>query len=222
MISYTRIKDQIKQNLNLKDIVEFYIGNNIGHNKRYKCPFNLDEEHYNLEVKGKKWHCYSCGESGDEIEFVKKLFNIPTYKETLIKIAEDFHLVTDCKYDSNIINNINKMKRDKEKKEKRKILLQKKEIELFNILKNKKSELEKKLNILAPYSNKNLSKYRYTYLAGEFIKTKKSLDNIEIYISILSNEEVDTQIYWQYNINMDDKNYKSKLAKQIVIKYFNL
>lgn len=108
-----KIKDQIKQVLTLKDIVEHYVGlpNQAG---RYKCPFNHEERQNNLEIKNGYWRCYSCNESGDEIEFVWKMFGLNDYKETLIKIAQDFNLDTTNKNDPEYLKRINEIKAQRE------------------------------------------------------------------------------------------------------------
>jgi DNA primase len=221
MISYSKIKDQIKQKLSLQEIVEFYIGRNVGYNKRYKCPFNAEEEHYNLEVKGKKWKCYSCGESGDEIEFVKKLFNKSTYKEALMQIAIDFKLDTEFEHSPEYIKQMNEIREQKRLQEEHEKLLLKSENELFNILLDKERKLESQLKKVQPFSNENLGKYRYTSLASEFIKIKKQLDKVRDYIAILAKDDVDTMYNYTYNVSMKNKDYKEKLKHKVVLEYIN-
>lgn len=221
MISYTKIKDQIKQKLSLQEIVEFYIGKNVGYNKRYKCPFNEQEEHYNLEVRNKKWKCYSCGESGDEIEFVKKLFNKSTYKEALMQIAIDFKLETDFEHSPEYIAQMNKLREEKRLREEHEKLIATNELELFNILLDKERKLESHLKKVQPFNEQNLGKYRYTSFASEFIKLKKQLDKTRDYIAILAGDDVDTMYNYTYNVSMKDKDYKKQLKYKVVLEYIN-
>lgn len=39
------------------------------------CPFH-DEKTPSFSIKGEKYHCFGCGESGDVIDFVQKYFGL--------------------------------------------------------------------------------------------------------------------------------------------------
>lgn len=220
MISYTKIKDQIKQKLTLKDIIDFYVGyNNIGANGRLKCPFNLQEKHHNFEVKNKMWRCYYCNESGDEIAFVQKLFGLTDYKDALMRIADDFNLSTDFSHDEKYVKEMTELRKQRDKEKEFQLLFKKSEMQLFVYLVNYRNFLEKKMKMVEPYNTENLGQYRYTELAEQFIHYQKKYDTTNTLIAIICQDDVDFTIYQSYNINMDDPDYKTKLKDKIVFEY---
>ena len=54
------------------------------------CPFHL-EKAPSMKIYEKDYHCFGCGEHGDVITFVQKLFNL-SFQEALKKIDIDFGL----------------------------------------------------------------------------------------------------------------------------------
>ncbi len=54
------------------------------------CPFH-NENTASLHIDNKFWHCFGCGEGGNLIQFVEKLFNLD-FKDTVIKLDNDFGL----------------------------------------------------------------------------------------------------------------------------------
>ncbi len=57
-----------------------------------QCPFH-NEKTASLKIYegGRGWTCFGCGQSGDEISFVQKLFNL-SFPDALKKIDADFNL----------------------------------------------------------------------------------------------------------------------------------
>lgn len=53
------------------------------------CPFHNDR-HPSMKVD-KGFYCFGCGEKGDVIHFIEKLYGISPYEATK-KLAEDFHI----------------------------------------------------------------------------------------------------------------------------------
>lgn len=53
------------------------------------CPFHNDK-HPSMKVD-KGFYCFGCGEKGDVIHFIEKLYGISPY-EAAKKLAEDFHI----------------------------------------------------------------------------------------------------------------------------------
>lgn len=53
------------------------------------CPFHNDR-HPSMKVD-KGFYCFGCGEKGDVIHFIEKLYGISPY-EAAKKLAEDFHI----------------------------------------------------------------------------------------------------------------------------------
>lgn len=54
------------------------------------CPFHK-EDTASLHINKKFWHCFGCGEGGNVIQFVEKLFGL-NFRETIIKLDNDFSL----------------------------------------------------------------------------------------------------------------------------------
>lgn len=64
-----------------------------GQHGKHLCPFHADT-HPSLTVKGSRWACWSCGESGDTIDFVRKYFGIG-FREAVAKLGADFGIDTE-------------------------------------------------------------------------------------------------------------------------------
>ena len=85
--------DAIKDNLTTRQIIAnegFY----ISRNGMMKCPFH-DDHHPSLNVK-ERFKCFACGEYGDGINFVAKLYGLSLLNAAK-KIADSFNL----SYDNN-------------------------------------------------------------------------------------------------------------------------
>lgn len=83
--------DIIKRSLTIKDVIAHY-GYHTNRAGFIRCPFHNDKTP-SLKVyeKTNTWHCFGCGEGGDVISFVKKLFGL-SFTETLKRIDTDFIL----------------------------------------------------------------------------------------------------------------------------------
>jgi len=106
------IFQEIKNAISLKDIARFY-GVDINRNDMCKCPFHNDKTP-SMKIYDKGFACYGCGEKGDTIAFVAKMFNLDLYNAAL-KINEDFGLdITPQKVTQKEISNAQKLaeKRD--------------------------------------------------------------------------------------------------------------
>ena len=81
----------IKDRLTMQDIVSQY-GFSPDKAGFMCCPFHVEKTASFKVYEGKGgWHCFGCGESGDEISFVRKLFGL-SFHDTLKKIDADFSL----------------------------------------------------------------------------------------------------------------------------------
>ncbi|MCD7919289.1 MAG: CHC2 zinc finger domain-containing protein [Clostridiales bacterium] len=67
------------------------------------CPFHNDR-HPSLLVADDHYHCFACGEHGDVIDFVAKLFELSLY-DAARKLAADFHLSPDKPPNAAALNN---------------------------------------------------------------------------------------------------------------------
>lgn len=80
---------EVKSRVSLKNIAETY-GTKINRNGMASCPFHNDKTP-SMKIYDRGYCCYGCGEKGDTIAFVSKLFNISPY-EAACKINSDFSL----------------------------------------------------------------------------------------------------------------------------------
>ena len=87
-----RIFEIVKENVNLREAAELY-GIDVNKYGKALCPFHNDR-HPSLYVADDHYHCFACGEHGDVIDFVSKLFHLSLY-DAVQKLAADFHLTPD-------------------------------------------------------------------------------------------------------------------------------
>ena len=87
-----RIFEIVKENVNLREAAELY-GIDVNRYGKALCPFHNDR-HPSLYVADDHYHCFACGEHGDVIDFVSKLFQLSLY-DAAQKLATDFHLSPD-------------------------------------------------------------------------------------------------------------------------------
>ena len=87
-----RIFEIVKENVNLREAAELY---EIDVNRYGKalCPFHNDR-HPSLYVADDHYYCFACGEHGDVIDFVGRLFQLSPY-DAARKLMADFHLAPD-------------------------------------------------------------------------------------------------------------------------------
>lgn len=79
----------IKDRLTLREVLLHY-GYEPNRANFIYCPFH-NEKTPSMKVFEKDYHCFGCGEHGDVITFVQKLFNL-SFQEALKKIDVDFGL----------------------------------------------------------------------------------------------------------------------------------
>ena len=82
----------VKYGVNCREAAERY-GVAVNHYGMALCPFHNDR-HPSLYVADDHYHCFACGEHGDVIDFVSKLFHLSLY-DAAQKLAADFHLTPD-------------------------------------------------------------------------------------------------------------------------------
>ena len=83
------IYDDVKQSLNIREVIEFY-GVKVGRNGSFCCTFH-NEKHPSASIKNDYFNCFACGVGGDLITFTAKLHGIGNY-DACKKLAEDFGL----------------------------------------------------------------------------------------------------------------------------------
>ena len=87
-----RIFEIVKENVNLREAAELY-GIDVNRYSKALCPFHNDR-HPSLYVADNHYYCFTCGEHGDVIDFVGRLFQLSPY-DAARKLAADFHLTPD-------------------------------------------------------------------------------------------------------------------------------
>ena len=85
------IANEIKQRLNSIDVLNTY-GIETNSKGFAVCPFHNEKTaSFKVYDGDRGYYCFGCGESGDVITFVQKLFNL-SFTDTLRKIDADFGL----------------------------------------------------------------------------------------------------------------------------------
>lgn len=82
----------VKYGVSSREAAERY-GVEVNHYGMALCPFHNDR-HPSLYVADDHNYCFACGEHGDVIDFVSKLFHLSLY-DAAQKLAADFHLTPD-------------------------------------------------------------------------------------------------------------------------------
>ena len=83
--------DEVRSKNDIVDVASKYLTlNRRGGNFWACCPFH-NEKTPSMKIYEKDYHCFGCGEHGDVITFVQKLFNL-SFQEALKKIDIDFGL----------------------------------------------------------------------------------------------------------------------------------
>lgn len=70
-----RIFEIVKENVNLREAAELY-GIDVNRYGKALCSFHNDR-HPSLYVADDHYYCFACGEHGDVIDFVGRLFQLP-------------------------------------------------------------------------------------------------------------------------------------------------
>ena len=87
-----RIFEIVKENVNLREAAELY-GIDVNRYGKALCPFHNDRNP-SLYVADDHYYCFACGEHGDVIDFVGRLFQLSPYNAAR-KLMADFHLSPD-------------------------------------------------------------------------------------------------------------------------------
>lgn len=194
-----KIKDQIKQLLSLDEIISYYVGQKNHYTNRYKCPFNHDESKCNLEICDTYWRCYSCGISGDEILFVQKLFNLPDYQSTLLKIAQDFNLKTDFEFDPEYEAKIQAIKTERERKEKEEEEFRLHKKEIYDKLIKRQHELERVIIEHNPDPRKSFNIYALTKHPEYVMLATNQYNKNEVLVNIFNEQDISDYASVIYN-----------------------
>lgn len=80
--------EAVRVNVTARVVAEHY-GLKVNRNKMACCPFHSDRTP-SMKID-KRYYCFGCGEKGDAVDYVAKLFGV-SLKDAAIKICEDFGL----------------------------------------------------------------------------------------------------------------------------------
>lgn len=78
----------VKDAISTREVASFY-GIRVNRNGMCCCPFHNDK-HPSMKIDN-RYHCFGCGEDGDVINFVGKLYGLSSY-DAAVKIITDFNL----------------------------------------------------------------------------------------------------------------------------------
>ena len=82
----------VKYGVSCREAAELY-GIDVNRYSKALCPFHNDR-HPSLYVADDHYYCFACGEYGDVIDFVGRLFQLSSY-DAARKLMADFHLSPD-------------------------------------------------------------------------------------------------------------------------------
>ena len=88
----SNIFQDVKDRVDLRDLVRYY-GLDLNRGGFACCPFH-NERTPSFKVYEDHYHCFGCGEHGDHVDFVQKLYGISNI-EAAKKISHDFGLGLD-------------------------------------------------------------------------------------------------------------------------------
>ena len=80
---------EVKQRLNIRQVVEFY-GYKVNRNGQFICAFHNDHKP-SASIKKDYFNCFVCGAGGDLITFTAKLHGLSNY-DACKKLDQDFRL----------------------------------------------------------------------------------------------------------------------------------
>ena len=116
------IFDEVKQQLNIRQVVEFY-GYKVNRNGQFICPFHNDHKP-SASIKNDYFNCFVCGAGGDLITFTAKLHGLSNINACK-KLVSDFGLNISTEPQTQV----DKLKADRERAKRQAELKRQKEIE---------------------------------------------------------------------------------------------
>lgn len=119
--------ENVKENITLRQAAENY-GFDINRNDMICCPFHNDDSP-SLKLYDDHFYCFGCGEHGDVIDFVSKLFSLSP-KEAAERLAHDFGI----SYDNYVPIDTSKHRKDSILRKIRASQEKEKENHVYNVL----------------------------------------------------------------------------------------
>lgn len=116
------IFEEVKSQLNIRQVVEFY-GFKVNRANQFICPFHNDHKP-SASIKNDYFNCFVCGAGGDLITFTAKLHGLSNI-DACKKLDQDFHLGLS----QQPVSHIDRLKADRERAKRQAELKRQKEIE---------------------------------------------------------------------------------------------
>ena len=116
------IFNEVKQQLNIRQVVEFY-GYKVNRANQFICPFHNDHKP-SASIKNDYFNCFVCGAGGDLITFTAKLHRLSNINACK-KLVSDFRLNISTEPQTQA----DKLKADRERAKRQAELKRQKEIE---------------------------------------------------------------------------------------------
>lgn len=109
---YSPVFEQVKSLLTMKQVAERY-GYEVNRQGKMCCPFH-SEKTASFTIYERSFYCFGCGEGGDLITFVSKLFNV-SLSAAVFRLDSDFGMgITGHKYDKRAVTrHLNEIKSKK-------------------------------------------------------------------------------------------------------------
>lgn len=94
----------VKEAVSCRDAASFY-GIKVGNSGLCRCPFHNDNTpSMKVDIR---YYCFGCGEKGDVIDFVGKLYGLRPY-DAVKKLADDFRIIGYDNYNNSTDTNNNR------------------------------------------------------------------------------------------------------------------
>ncbi len=119
-------KSEIVQQVSMREVVENY-GFKANRAGFISCPFHKGDHTASMKIYDKSFHCFGCGVNGDIFSFVQKMDNCD-FKTAFYSLGGTYQKQTDA---SKLA--LHHLKKEREKKEKRKTEIKRK-MQLNNTL----------------------------------------------------------------------------------------
>ena len=157
----------VKASINTREAAARY-GVEVNHYGKALCPFHNDRNP-SLFVADDHYHCFACGEHGDSIDLVAKLYDLPLHAAAR-KLASDFGLTPD--------KPPNKVIQEKQNRKSGAQRLRENEKLCFSVLTEYYKLLQKWMVLYAPRAPEDT-------LHDRFVQACHQLDYVEYLVDLL-------------------------------------
>ena len=117
--------EQVKDALNIRQVVEFY-GTKVNRNGQFICPFH-NNTRPSASIKNEYFNCFVCGAAGDLISYTAKMFGLSNLYACK-KLNEDFSLGLSFGREKNV-SAISRLRADRERQKRLQAKREREELE---------------------------------------------------------------------------------------------